>query len=104
MGSLDFCNRNISFRKTLQHNEHFNQPKTCKTRRFWTTDLNGLVLKLDFGLRYGNGALEHFDHNRSYFVYSPRAGADNSLGTNVDVNRKPLSICPLRFKTTSLIL
>ena len=26
-------------------------------------------------------------------VYSPRAGADNSLGTNVDVNRKPLSLC-----------
>ena len=69
MGSLDFCNRNISFRKTLLHNEHFNQPKTYKTRRFWTTDLNRLVLKLDFGLRYGNGspkpALGHFDHNRS---------------------------------------
>ena len=27
-------------------------------------------------------------------VYSPRAGADNPLGTNVDVNRKPLSLCP----------
>ena len=27
-------------------------------------------------------------------VYSPRAGADNSLGTNVDVNREPLSLCP----------
>ena len=27
-------------------------------------------------------------------VYSPRAGADNPLGTNVDVNRKPLSPCP----------
>ena len=26
--------------------------------------------------------------------YSPRAGADNPLGTNVDVNRKPLSLCP----------
>ena len=26
-------------------------------------------------------------------VYSPRAGADNPLGTNVDVNRKPLSLC-----------
>ena len=26
--------------------------------------------------------------------YSPRAGADNALGTNVDVNRKPLSFCP----------
>ena len=25
-------------------------------------------------------------------VYSPMAGADNSLGTNVDVNRKPLSL------------
>ena len=30
----------------------------------------------------------------SIHVYSPRAGADNSLGTNVDVNRKPLSLCP----------
>ena len=27
-------------------------------------------------------------------VYGPRAGADNPLGTNVDVNRKPLSLCP----------
>ena len=27
-------------------------------------------------------------------VYSPRAEADNPLGTNVDVNRKPLSLCP----------
>ena len=24
----------------------------------------------------------------------PRAGADNSLGINVDINRKPLSLCP----------
>ena len=27
-------------------------------------------------------------------VYSLRAGSDNPLGTNVDVNRKPLSLCP----------
>ena len=27
-------------------------------------------------------------------VYSPRAGADNLLGTNVEVNRKPLLLCP----------
>ena len=35
-------------------------------------------------------------------VYSPRAGADNSFGTNV-VNRKPLSLCPFvaSFKTIS---
>ena len=37
-------------------------------------------------------------------VYSCRAGADNPLGTNVDVNRKPLSLCPsvASFKTISL--
>ena len=38
-------------------------------------------------------------------VYSPRAGADNPFGTNVDVNsRKPLSLCPFvaSFKTISL--
>ena len=29
--------------------------------------------------------------NAFIHVSSPRAGADNSLGTNVDVNRKPLS-------------
>ena len=36
-------------------------------------------------------------------VYSPRAGADYPLGTNVDVNRKPLSLCPFvpSFKTIS---
>ena len=36
--------------------------------------------------------------------YSPRAVADNPLGTNVDVNRKPLSLCPFAasFKTISL--
>ena len=28
------------------------------------------------------------------YVYSPRAVSDNLLGTNVDVNRKPLSIYP----------
>ena len=32
--------------------------------------------------------------NAFIHVYSPRAGADNLLGTNVDVNRKPLSLCP----------
>ena len=32
--------------------------------------------------------------NAFIHVYSPRAGADNSLGRNVDVNRKPLSLCP----------
>ena len=26
-------------------------------------------------------------------VYSPRAGADNPLGTNVDANRNPISLC-----------
>ena len=37
-------------------------------------------------------------------VYSPTAGADKPLGTNVDVNRKPLSLCPFvaSFKTISL--
>ena len=32
------------------------------------------------------------------------SGADNPLGTNVDVNRKPLSLCPFvaSFKTISL--
>ena len=33
--------------------------------------------------------------NAFIYVYSPRAGADNPLGTNVDVNRKPLSFCPI---------
>ena len=42
--------------------------------------------------------------NAFIHVYSPRAGADNPLGTNVDVNRKPLSLCPFvaSFKTVSL--
>ena len=31
--------------------------------------------------------------NAFIHVYSPRAGADNYLGTTVDVNRKPLSLC-----------
>ena len=31
--------------------------------------------------------------NAFIHVYSPRAGADNPLRTNVDVNRKPLSLC-----------
>ena len=30
--------------------------------------------------------------NAFIHVYSPRAGADNPLGTNVDVNRKPFSL------------
>ena len=40
--------------------------------------------------------------NAFIHVYSSRAGADNPLGTNVDV-RKPLSICPFvaSFKTIS---
>ena len=43
--------------------------------------------------------------NAFIHVYSPRAGADNPLGTNVDVNRKPLSL-PIRckFKKRNLIL
>ena len=42
--------------------------------------------------------------NASIHVYSPRSGADNPLGTNVDVNRKPLSLCLFvaSFKTISL--
>ena len=42
--------------------------------------------------------------NAFIHVYSHRAGADNLLGTNVDVNRKPLSLCPLAasLKTISL--
>ena len=41
--------------------------------------------------------------NAFIHVYSPRAGADNPLGTHVDVNRKPLSLCPFvaSFKTIS---
>ena len=39
--------------------------------------------------------------NAFVHVCSPRAGADNPLGTNVDVNRKLLSFCPFvaSFKT-----
>ena len=42
--------------------------------------------------------------NAFIHVYSPRAGVDSPLGTNVDVNRKPLSLCPFvaSFKTISL--
>ena len=42
--------------------------------------------------------------NTFIHVYSPRAETDNTLGTNVDVNRKPLSLCPFvaSFKTISL--
>ena len=41
--------------------------------------------------------------NAFIHVYSPWAGADNPLGTNVDANRKPLSLCPFvaSFKTIS---
>ena len=42
--------------------------------------------------------------NAFIHVYSPSTGTDNPLGTNVDVNRKPLSLCPFvtSFKTISL--
>ena len=42
--------------------------------------------------------------NAFIHVFSPRARADNPLGTSVDVNRKPLSLCPFvaSFKTISL--
>ena len=45
--------------------------------------------------------------NAFIHVYSPRAGAlpqTTPWGTNVDVNRKPLSFCPFvaSFKTISL--
>ena len=42
--------------------------------------------------------------NAFIHVYSPRAGADNPFGTNVDVNRKLLSLCPFvaSFKTIFL--
>ena len=42
--------------------------------------------------------------NAFIHVYNPRAGEHNPLGTNVDVNRKPLSLCPFvaNFKTISL--
>ena len=41
--------------------------------------------------------------NAFIYVYIPMAGADNPLGTNVDVNRKPLSLRPFvaSFKTIS---
>ena len=32
--------------------------------------------------------------NAFIHVYNPRAGTDNPLGTNVDVNRKSLSLSP----------
>ena len=41
--------------------------------------------------------------NAFIHVYSPRAGADNSLGTNVDFNRKPLSLCPFVASLTKEI-
>ena len=41
--------------------------------------------------------------NAFIHVYSPRAGADNPLGTNVDANKKPISlpIC-CQFKKIAL--
>ena len=41
--------------------------------------------------------------NAFIHVYSPRAGADDPLKTNVDVDRKPLSLCLFvaGFKTIS---
>ena len=46
------------------------------------------------------------DFNAFIHAYSPRAGAYNPLGTkfNVDVNSKPLSLCPFvgSFKTIYL--
>ena len=44
--------------------------------------------------------------NAFIHVYSPGKGTDNSLGTNVDINRKPLSLCPFvaSFKTIFLKL
>ena len=43
--------------------------------------------------------------NAFIHVYSPRAGADNPVGTNVDINRKPLSLCPFvaSFKTIFIL-
>ena len=37
-------------------------------------------------------------------LYSIKPGADKTLGTNVDVNRKPLSLCPFvaSFRIISL--
>ena len=41
--------------------------------------------------------------NACIHVYSPRAGADHPLGTNVDVNRKPLTPAhPLQVLKQSL--
>ena len=44
--------------------------------------------------------------NACIHVYSPRSGADNPLGTNVDINRKLLSLCQFvaSFKTIFLKL
>ena len=43
-------------------------------------------------------------YNAFIHVYSPRAGADNPFETNVDVNRKSLSLNPFvaSFKTISI--
>ena len=40
-----------------------------------------------------------------YYSYSPGAWTDNPLGTNADVNRKPLSLCSFvaSFKTISFV-
>ena len=42
--------------------------------------------------------------NAFIHVYSPRAGADNPLGINIDVNRKPLSLCPFAASLKKEIL
>ena len=60
--------------------------------------------------RTSNPVNAHLTHSPGiYFnafmhVYSPRAGADYPLGTNVDVNKKLLSLCPFvaSFKTISM--
>ena len=42
--------------------------------------------------------------NAFIHVYSPRAGTDNSLGTNAGVNRKPSSLCPFVASFKTIIL
>ena len=52
----------------------------------------------------GGGGGQGTYFNAFIHVYSPRAGTDNPLHSNVDVNKKPLSLCPFVacFKTISL--
>ena len=56
------------------------------------------VILMPFGLKKQKSTLAApgpgIYFNAFTHVYSPRAGSDNHLGTNVDVNRKPLSLCP----------